>query len=1156
MLNHEAIIAISLVVASVGAAGFFAYIYHLKRQQYLLAWAGAWVLLTLHYIPSLFDALFGVPLGDRNWSAALNQLLLGGAAILFLTSARHYAQLPMRAWAAALTLAALAGWAAAYRLEAIQVSPYLGIALLLFVVARTFWYESRKQESTADRLLALVFVGWGVLLVGTVFRGTLVAFVGPEVRVLVLLPQLFAAVLMVMALYEEEKRRVERNMLALSNLNLATSSFLGGEVQKMLGQALDRVLSVVRIPSGVLFLKHAEGDSPPSLVAAGLSDAFCAAVRKEALDEHLVQVVARLGGLIVFRPATSWATLEQEDAFRRFRELAREENLRAVVGISLQAKERVFGVLLLGTPDNRRFTPAELRLLLALGHQIGMAIENSYLMQQTSRRTEELHILNEIGRALSSTLDLETLFEKIFSELQRLFDVTNFYIAFYNPHRDEIRFELEVKDNVRATPRSRPAGNRLTEYMIRTRQPVLIRERFAEEVRKLGVEVQVDTGCFCGVPLVLYDRAIGAMGVHSAQERVFDEAHLELMRVLASQAGIAIENARLFREEQRKSRQLNLLNNMSRHAITTLNPDEMLAEVVQEMERNLSYSHIGLGILDYTSKEIVIQAEGGKRRGALNRRIALGEGLVGTVARSGQMASFRGSSRTGGAQPVLEGSQSGIALPVVYADQLLGVLYVETVEPWEFIEEEILLLRTLADQVAGALHNALSFQKAQEQAITDGLTAVKTHRFFMEALAAEWKRSTRGGRPFSLVMVDLDHFKFVNDFHGHLAGDTVLQRIGRILEQNCRRSDVVARYGGDEFVVLMPETNKEQAVQLAHKLRACIDGDPFLHAKNITGSFGVASFPAHGSTPQELIQVADSSMYVSKHQGGNAVSTADHVDPREAQKWKRDVLEAYLGVTLKRLFSTGPEAFDEIYRRLEQFTQSLEQNTEMADVAVGDGKEVTPLSQVSPAIIETITSLAFAIDAKDHYTQGHSQKVASYAVLLAEALVAEGRLTQAELEEIRLAALLHDVGKVGIPESILNKSGPLDGDEWEIMKTHTSLGARVLEPLRVMSALQRIIKHHHEFFDGSGYPDQLKGAEIPFGARLVAIADAFDTITSDRTYKKARTSEDALSELQRCAGAQFDPELVSLFVKAMRRKLVTATAPPMDQTPATDPAPR
>ena len=239
-------------------------------------------------------------------------------------------------------------------------------------------------------------------------------------------------------------------------------------------------------------------------------------------------------------------------------------------------------------------------------------------------------------------------------------------------------------------------------------------------------------------------------------------------------------------------------------------------------------------------------------------------------------------------------------------------------------EQDVLLLRTLADLFAGALHNALTFQKAQEQAITDGLTGVKTHRFLMEALSAEWKRSTRANRPLALVLMDLDRFKFVNDFYGHLEGDVVLQRVGHILEQNCRRSDVVARYGGDEFVILMPETAVEQARQLANKLRGWIASDPLLRDKNITASFGIAAFPVHGSTPQELIQVADSSMYLSKHQGGNLVSSAEQGDPNDRKRWKKDVLEAYLGVTLKRLFSTGPEAFEEIYRRLEQFTRSLQ----------------------------------------------------------------------------------------------------------------------------------------------------------------------------------------------------------------------------------------
>ena len=1113
-------------------AAFFSFVYAQKRQGYLLAWTFGWVAVALHSLPFVFEPWMGqVP-----WQRTLSTWLLAVAALLFLNSARLYSRASPWWWSTIVAALIAAAWAAADHFSRIPFSLNFGIVLVFLVAARLFWSEGRKQESRADRLLAAGFVAWGALLAGVALQHRLPSLARVDLRLLALLPQLLVGVLMVMAVYEEERRRVERNMLALSNLNLATSSFVGGGIQKMLAQALDRVLNVVRIPVGALCLHYGDIQGPTSVVATGLDDPFCEQMQNEKLDDYVVGLVARLGGLVVLRDLArdaAWVALEREPAFRQLRQLLIAPGLRTVVGISLQAKEHVFGVLLLGTPDSRQFTPAELRLLLALGHQIGMAVENSYLIQQTSRRSEELHILNEIGRALSSTLNLDALFDKIYTEMRRLFDVNSFYIAFYDGRREEVRFELEVNENVRKPKRTRPTGNHLTEYMIRTRQPVLIREGFAEETQKLGVEPLLMTTSFCGVPLVLYDRAIGAMALYSRQERMFDEGHLELLRVLASEAGIAIENARLFAEEQKKSRHLTLLNNISSHAITTLNPDEMLAKIAAELEDGLIYNHIGIAILDYSAKELVVQAEAGSRREAIGRRIRLGEDLVGQVARTGQMAVVREVNDLS-PRPVLPGSVSAIALPITYAEQLLGVLYVESSEPCDFSEEEILLLRTLADLFAGALHNALIFQKAQEQAITDGLTGVKTHRFLMEALAAEWKRSTRAGRPFSLVLMDLDRFKFVNDFYGHLEGDVVLQRVGHILEQNCRRSDVVARYGGDEFVILMPETNAEQAGQLAGKLRGWVASDSLLRDKNITASFGIASFPAHGSTPQELIQVADSSMYLSKHQGGNAVSSVEQLEAGETKKWKRDVLEAYLGVTLKRQFVTGPEAFEEICRRLEHFTRSL-----------GEEGQTDSPEQLPAAVVETVTSLALAVDAKDQYTQGHSQKVAAYAAMVAHAL----GMPHAEAEEIRLAGLLHDVGKVGIPEEILNKSGPLDATEWETMKTHVQLGARLLEPLRAMARISEMVLHHHEFFDGSGYPHQLEAQQIPVGARIIAIADAYDTITTERTYKKARSAEDAFAELERCSENQFDPELVRLFIDTMRRQprliVEVAGAPPV-----------
>jgi diguanylate cyclase (GGDEF)-like protein/putative nucleotidyltransferase with HDIG domain len=1139
-LTHQSLIDIALLATTSLVAGFFAYIFKLKRQIYLLLWTAGWSLFALHYLgPALSQWM-----PDGPPQSALDQWLYALAGLLFLLGTQLYAQRKPSFVPSAITAGVLGLWAAANAVHLLSGVPVaIPSALIFLAVAVVFWQESRRQETLADGLLALSFAAWTLVRLALFFFRDSPEVRNPGLQPVAAVPSAIVAMLMVMAFYEEEKRRIERSMLALSNLNLATSSLIGGEIQRMLSQALERVLGVVRLPAGALFLHHGDPQGPTSVVAVGLNDDFCRVAQEEGLDDYLVNLVARLGGLLGFRDLRddSLSALEKEESIRRFRQLALAQGLRSVVAISLQAKEQAFGVLLLGTPDNRRFTPAELRLLLALGHQIGMAVENSYLIRQTSRRSEELHVLNEIGRALSSTLNKEDLLRKIWEELRRLFDVENFYIGSLDPLRDEMHFDLEMIDGVRKPPRSRPVGNHLTEYIIRTRQPVLIRDNYVVEVRKLGVEPIRMRGCFCGVPLVAYDHAIGAMAVFSDQERVFDEGHLELLRVLASEASIAIENARLFHEERTKARHLALLNTISRNAIATLNPDEMLSKIAEQLEDGLNYDHIGIGVLDYSTREIIIQAEAGGRRGALGRRLPLGAGLIGQVARNGHMAVYRSAASADNAlKPILPDSLAAIALPVFYAEQLHGILYAESSQPADFSEEDVLLLRTLADLIAGALHNSLSFQKAQEQAITDGLTGVKTHRFFMEALSAEWKRSTRAGRAFALVLMDLDRFKFVNDFYGHLEGDLVLQRVGHILETNCRRSDVVARYGGDEFVILMPETNMDHARQLALKLRGWVSADPLLREKNISASFGIACYPLHGSSPQELIQVADASMYLSKHQGGNTVSTADHFDPNEAKKWKRDVLEAYLGVTLKRLFSTGPEAFEEIYQRLTQFTESLAatESSSSKSSAAAQGPHALP-----QAVLDTVTSLAFAIDAKDHYTQGHSQKVSAYSALIAEAL----GMTDAEVEEIRLGAVLHDIGKVGIPENILNKSGPLNPEEWETMKSHVQFGAKILEPLTPLGHIREMVLHHHEFFDGSGYPEGLAGEKIPLGARIIAVADAYDTITSDRTYKKSRFAAEALSELERCANAQFDAKIVGVFVRTLRQlpnPIIEVTASP------------
>src|SRR5579885_802066 len=739
MAQH--VIALGLLLGMLLVGAFFAYIYSLKRQNYLLCWTLGWAFYSLHYL----DPALSPWIGTNSALSALNQAFFGFAGLCFFLGAQLYTRQKFSLKPTIAAAVALAAWSAANAFHAFSISSFVPSSLVYIAVGYLFWQESRHHETLADRLIGTAFTAWGLIILLFFVLPSVQRLIGDALPTVSAIPLAFVCMLLVMAVYEEEKRRVERNMLALSNLNLATSSFVGGEIQRMLAQALDRVLGVVRLPSGALFLHHGDTTGPTSVVSAGIPDEFCRATQEEGLDDYLVGLVSRLGGLLGFRDLRddNLTALENDEPLRRFRELALQHGLRSVVVISLQAKEQAFGLLLLGTPDSRRFTSAELRLLLALGHQIGMAVENSYLIQQTSRRSEELHVLNEIGRALSSTLNKEDLLRKICEELRRLFDVENFYIASLDPVRDELAFDLEVIDGMLLPKRSQPVGNHITEYIIRTRQPILIREHYAEEVKKLGVEPTRTRGCFCGVPLVAYDHAIGAMAIFSDADRAFDEGHLELLRVLASEASIAIENARLFHEERTKARHLSLLNNISRDAIATLNPDEMLAKIAEQLEEGLTYDHIGIGQLEYSTREIVIQAEAGKRRGALGQRVPLGSGVVGQVARTGNMASFRASAPADSAlKPILPDSGAAIAFPVFYGEQLHGVLYVESSEAVDFSDEEVLLLRTLADLIAGALHNALTFQKAQEQAITDGLTGVKTHRFFMEALSSEWKRST------------------------------------------------------------------------------------------------------------------------------------------------------------------------------------------------------------------------------------------------------------------------------------------------------------------------------------------------------------------------------------------------------------------------------
>jgi len=615
---------------------------------------------------------------------------------------------------------------------------------------------------------------------------------------------------------------------------------------------------------------------------------------------------------------------------------------------------------------------------------------------------------------------------------------------------------------------------------------------------------------WCGVPVHFSDGSMGVLALTDFQrEHAVTKRQFDLVQVLAQEAAGAIENARLFKKEQRRASHLALLNELGRKASSVLDPEELLPTICRQVRSAFGYDLARIEIMDSEREELVVEAEAGYGPELLGRRIRMGEGLAGVAADSGEPVLANSVAESPQYVPLHPGIRAALSLPLKYREELLGVLSLESRRLYAFSQQDVLTLRTLADQLAIALHNARAYQVALEQAITDGLTGLKTHRFFMEGLDREWRRSTRSGHLFSVIMMDLDRFKLVNDRHGHLEGDKVLTAVAHLLNDCVRQSNVMARYGGDEFAILMPETRTEQAEVLAERLRARIEADRFLAAHGVTASFGIATFPVHGPTQEEILRVADSGMYLAKHGAGNCVRVASLT--LESAQADRQLLEAYLGVTMKRRFSTGPEAFNHYLKGFEHVMQK------------GDGE--------ATSLLETVTALAFAIDAKDHYTRDHSKAVSRLAAQIARQL----GLSDTQIEEVRLGGILHDIGKIGVPEAILNKSSRLTTDEYNLMKSHTLLGEKILEPLKskVIEGIRGMVRNHHEMVDGKGYPDGLRGGNIPLGARIITVADCFDTMVSQRLYKPERSVEEAVEELRHCSGTQFDPDLVEAFVRSL-----------------------
>ena len=439
-------------------------------------------------------------------------------------------------------------------------------------------------------------------------------------------------------------------------------------------------------------------------------------------------------------------------------------------------------------------------------------------------------------------------------------------------------------------------------------------------------------------------------------------------------------------------------------------------------------------------------------------------------------------------------------LPLISVNKCIGVFIIED----DYARQNITLYSLIASCIAMFVHNYYLMEKSDEYANTDRLTMLYSHRGFQEMLTRELERAKINKKKTSIIMMDISNITKINREFGHAKGDEVIKIVAEKVRQNIREGDIAGRYGGDEIAIILPNTPVEQAKYVAeyitYSLSCCFIDD----IGPIKVSVGVSTYPDCSEDKEKLLILAEQAMYISQAKGYKDGMSAI-ISSADFNFWDDVALRSYAEVVSKRHSQLGINFEEELIEKFN--TDHKQSGTKIWDIA---------------------TSLAAAIDAKDPYTKGHSTSVSKYAEALARAI----NLPEKEVDRITLGALLHDVGKIGIPETVLKKAGPLSDEEWAIMKQHPVIGTeKVLQPNPALRDLIPIVKYHHERIDGKGYPEGLTNGDIPLAAKIVAVADTYHALISDRPYRKGMNIEKAVSILEDIAGSQLDRDLVRTFIQ-------------------------
>jgi diguanylate cyclase (GGDEF)-like protein/putative nucleotidyltransferase with HDIG domain len=587
-----------------------------------------------------------------------------------------------------------------------------------------------------------------------------------------------------------------------------------------------------------------------------------------------------------------------------------------------------------------------------------------------------------------------------------------------------------------------------------------------EEFRLAGV------GIF--IPLMNRGELVAVLAVSERRDgRLYTVEDIDLLESIAAQVAASMEKEYFHEQLREQDKEITLINRLTTIMTSNVSIEEIFEGFVQELKQVVDVDLATITLIDGGELHISALSSTISSPWQSGERISLEGTATEWVCRERKSLYeadlVRHHGFWTGERYLQRGIRSIVYLPLSIKDQAFGSLVLASLKPNAYSQRQIRLLEQVALQIATPIENARLYARAEQRARIDELTGLFNRRHFEERLKEEIARHSRYRNVFSLLLLDLDNFKAYNDIYGHPAGDILLNRIGKIIKGSVRSADQTFRYGGDEFAMILPQAATDDAYIVAERVRTRIGREMEEKKIAVTCSIGAAGYPTDGVISGELVTVADTALYYAKRTGGNRV---------------------YLS---SKILS---EPLDE----------------------AGTYSRRNGLSAVY-ALVSTV-------EAKDPYTYGHSKRVNTYAVALAEAI----GLSPEEVSRVSTAALLHDIGKIGVPDKVLNKKGKLNADDWEAIKSHPRLGATIVGNVPNLAPCVSTILHHHERWDGGGYPEGLKGEQISIEARILAIADSFEAMSSARPYRPALCNEKVLKVLRCGAGSQFDPKLVEVFI--------------------------